>query len=617
MVPPFKRFLDTITSPELTTTSARHRYAISVGSLVLLSGTLCEIFSWHHIPLPFTLRTLSSTPPGNEYKRPHNSQGSSSQTKALFVLRLLSLLPILASTPNNNTFSTPNSTSNNTPGTSTDGDNAQRPLNDPEATKYILAYNPVNRTANLIIVPNDFVPVIAAYGADTAYRHFQSEVKEQHEGLAKIFSKYPDRDAAKMQKIGAAQELLTILSSAHSSSFQDVMVNDLGFMENSFISAWSLAEKAFNQLQEAIPATHSKVNSLVTRYRKFRDDNDRRQKERGDQNVPPVAVANTTPVDGQTTNPSTASTTLQSAATIRSGPIRGRRRGLSIAGRTVNSSVHAPPNPDQDVAMADLSSSVDPNATPTTPANPPGTKSRKERSRSKKSEKRVVVDENTPAPALTATIVQEVSAQAQAIAKTVPRKRTISVDADSSAAKAARLEDSLKHKSLEELASMATNVMTLDRESLWALFTLGNHYRDVVLPGLSLDDPSTLTTSALVDTIVMLQNRMRSNTVESLLNLRNVQDSAFLLVDLLREHQDRLQDFSDKGGQTLSEIAKAKDEVLPPTDPYPTPTEEDKVLDEAEPLGDAATVVAHVSAPPSLAPSEQSFPDSEASYQTA
>ncbi|THU78214.1 hypothetical protein K435DRAFT_876883 [Dendrothele bispora CBS 962.96] len=115
----------------------------------------------------------------------------------------------------------------------------------------------------------------------------------------------------------------------------------------------------------------------------------------------------------------------------------------------------------------------------------------------------------------------------------------------------------------------------------------------------------------------MLQNRMRSNTVESLLNLRNVQDSAFLLVDLLREHQDCLQDFSDKGGQTLSEIAKVKDEVLAPADPYPTPMEEDKVLDEAEPLGDAATVVAHVSAPPSLAPSEQSFPDSEASYQTA
>ncbi|THU79018.1 hypothetical protein K435DRAFT_875969, partial [Dendrothele bispora CBS 962.96] len=128
----------------------------------------------------------------------------------------------------------------------------------------------------------------------------------------------------------------------------------------------------------------------------------------GDQNVPPVAVANTTPSDGQTTNPSTASTTLQPAATIRSGPIRGRGRGLSVAGRTVNSSAHALPNPDQDVAMADLSSSVDPNATPTTPANPPGTKSRKERSRSKKSEKRVVVDENTPATALTATIVQEV-----------------------------------------------------------------------------------------------------------------------------------------------------------------------------------------------------------------
>ncbi|THU79239.1 hypothetical protein K435DRAFT_875699 [Dendrothele bispora CBS 962.96] len=395
------------------------------------------------------------------------------------------------------------------------------------------------------------------------------------------------------------------------------MVNDIGFMENSFISARSLAEKAFNQLQEAIPATHSKVNSLVARYRKFRDNNDRRQKERGDQNVPPVAVATTTPVDGQTTNSSTAPTTLQPAATIRSGPIRGRGRGLSVAGRTVNSSAHAPPNPDQDVAMADLSSSVDPNATPTTPANPPGTKSRKERSRSKKSEKRVVVDENAPATALTATIVQEVGAQAQAIAKTVPRKRTVSVDADSSAAKVARLEDSLKHKSLEELTSMATNVMTLDRESLWALFTLGDHYRDVVLPGLSLDDPSTLTTSALVDTIVMLQNRMRSNTVESLLNLRNVQDSAFLLVDLLREHQDRLQDFSDKGGQTLSEIAKAKDEVLASADPYPTPMEEDKVLDEAEPLGDAATVVAHVSAPPSLAPSEQSFPDSEASYQTA
>ncbi|THV01347.1 hypothetical protein K435DRAFT_853905 [Dendrothele bispora CBS 962.96] len=459
--------------------------------------------------------------------------------------------------------------------------------------------------------------VVAAYGADTAFRHFQSEVKDQHEALAKIFSKYPDRDAAKMLKIGAAQELLTILSSAHSSSFQDVMVNDLGFMENSFISARSLAEKAFNQLQEAIPASHSKVNSLVARYRKFRDDNDRRQKERGDQNVPPAAVANTTPVDGQSTNPSTASTTLQPAATIRSGPVQGRGRGLSVAGRTVNSSAHAPPNPDQDVAMADLSSSVDPNATPTTPANPPGTKSRKERSRSKKSEKRVVVDENTPATVLTATIVQEVGAQAQAIAKTVPRKRTISVDADSSAAKVARLEDSLKHKSLEELTSMATNVMTLDRESLWALFTLGDHYRDVVLPGLSLDDSSTLTTSALVDTIVMLQNRMRSNTVESLLNLRNVQDSAFLLVDLLREHQDRLQDFTDKGGQTLSDIAKAKDEVLASSDPYPTPMEEDKVLDEAEPLGDAATVVAHVSAPPSLAPSEQSYPDSETSYQTA
>ncbi|THU76288.1 hypothetical protein K435DRAFT_879420 [Dendrothele bispora CBS 962.96] len=250
--------------------------------------------------------------------------------------------------------------------------------------------------------------VVAAYGADTAFRHFQSEVKEQHEALAKIFSKYPDRDAAKMQKIGAAQELLTILSSAHSSSFQDVMVNDIGFMENSFISARSLAEKAFNQLQEAIPATHSKVNSLVARYRKFRGDNDRRQKERGDQNVPPVAVASTAPVDGETTNPNTAPTTLQPAATIRSGPIRGRRRGLSVAGRTVNSSAHAPPNPDQDVAMADLSSSVDPNATPTTPANPPGTKSRKERSRSKKSEKRVVVDENTPSTALTATIVQEV-----------------------------------------------------------------------------------------------------------------------------------------------------------------------------------------------------------------
>ncbi|THU78106.1 hypothetical protein K435DRAFT_877007 [Dendrothele bispora CBS 962.96] len=311
--------------------------------------------------------------------------------------------------------------------------------------------------------------------------------------------------------------------------------------------------------------------------------------EQGDQNVPPVAVANTTPVDGQTTNPSTAPTTLQPAATIRSGPVRERGRGLSVAGRTVNSSAHAPPNPDQDVAMADLSSSVDPNATPTTPANPPGTKSQKERSRSKKSEKRVIVDENTPATALTATIVQEVSAQAQAIAKTVPRKHTISVDADSSAAKVARLEDSLKHKSLEELTSMATNVMTLDRESLWALFTLGDHYRD---------------------------NHMRSNTVESLLNLRNVQDSAFLLVDLLREHQDRLQDFSDKGGQTLSEIAKAKDEVLAPADPYPTPMEEDKVLDEAEPLSDAVTVVAHVSAPPSLAPSEQSYPDSETSYQT-
>ncbi|THU82165.1 hypothetical protein K435DRAFT_808519 [Dendrothele bispora CBS 962.96] len=286
-------------------------------------------------------------------------------------------LPILVSTPNNNTFSTPNSSSNNTPGTSTDGDNAQRPLNDPEATKYILAYNPVNWTANLVIVPNDFVPVVTAYGADTAFRHFQSEVKDQHEALAKIFSKYPDRDAAKMQKIGAAQELLTILSSAHTSSFQDVMVNDLGFMENSFISARSLAKKAFNQLQEAIPASHSKVNSLVARYHKFRDDNDRRQKERGDQNIPPVAVVNMTPADGQTTNSSTAPTTLQPAATIRSGPVRGCGRGLSVAGRTVNSSAHAPPNPDQDVAMADLSSSVDPNATPVTPANPPGTKSQK------------------------------------------------------------------------------------------------------------------------------------------------------------------------------------------------------------------------------------------------
>ncbi|THU79843.1 hypothetical protein K435DRAFT_874998 [Dendrothele bispora CBS 962.96] len=519
MVPPFKRFLDTITSPELTTTSARHRYAIS--------GT--------SIKGPTTHRDLHRRPKHSSY------------------FDYFLFLPILASTPNNNTFSTPNSSSNNTPGTSTDGDNAQRPLNDPEATKYILAYNPVNRTANLVIVPNDFVPGVSPCFFCETQRHrpspcpaqssqptqptqrsdthfqwpnisgqqnigqkkyqasgsdFQSEVKDQHEALAKIFSKYPDRDAAKMQKIGAAQELLTILSSAHSSSFQDVMVNDIGFMENSFISARSLAEKAFNQLQEAIPATHSKVNSLVARYRKFRDDNDRRQKERGDQNVPPVAVANTTPADGQTTNSSTAPTILQPAATIRSEPIRGRGRGLSVAGRTVNSSAHAPPNPDQDVAMADLSSSVDPNATPTTPANPSGTKSRKERSRSKKSEKRVVVDENTPATALTATIVREVGAQAQAIAKTVPRKRTISVDADSSAAKVARLEDSLKHKSLEELTSMATNVMTLDRESLWALFTLGDHYRDVVLPGLSLDDPSTLTTSALVDTIRILARRL-------------------------------------------------------------------------------------------------------------
>ncbi|THU85400.1 hypothetical protein K435DRAFT_869289 [Dendrothele bispora CBS 962.96] len=428
---------------------------------------------------PLLLERCPQRHQGTSIKGPTTHRDLHRRPKHSLYFDYFLLLPILASTPNNNTFSTPNSSSNNTPGTSTDGDNAQQPLNDPEATKYILAYNPVNRTANLVIVPNDFVPVVAAYGADTAFRHFQSEVKDQHEALAKIFSKYPDRDAAKMQKISAAQELLTILSSAHSSSFQDVMVNDLGFMENSFISARSLAEKAFNQLQEAIPATHSKVNSLVARYQKFRDDNDRRQKERGDQNVPPVAVANTTPVDGQTTNPSTAPTTLQPAATIRSGPVRERGRGLSVAGRTVNSSAHAPPNPDQDVAMADLSSSVDPNATPTTPANPPGTKSQKERSRSKKSEKRVIVDENTPATALTATIVQEVSAQAQAIAKTVPRKHTISVDADSSAAKVARLEDSLKHKSLEELTSMATNVMTLDRESLWALFTLGDHYRDV------------------------------------------------------------------------------------------------------------------------------------------
>ncbi|THU77315.1 hypothetical protein K435DRAFT_878015 [Dendrothele bispora CBS 962.96] len=545
--------------------------------------------------LPIAIRLATS---GKRY----DSVDSSLRPKHSSYFDYFLFLPTLASTPHNNTFSTPNSSSNNTPGTSTDGDNAQRPLNDPKATKYILAYNPVNRTANLVIVPNDFVPGVSPCFFCDTQRHRPSPCPAQssqpteptQRSDTSSRNKFPDRDAAKMQKIGAAQELLTILSSAHSSSFQDVMVNDIGFMENSFISARSLAEKAFNQLQEAIPATHSKVNSLVARYRKFRDDNDRRQKERGDQNVPPVAVANTTPVDGQTTNLSTAPSTLQPAATIRSGPVRGRGRGLSVAGRTVNSSAHAPPNPDQDVAMADLSSSVDPNATPVTPANPPGTKSRKERSRSKKSEKRVVVDENTPATALTATIVQEVGAQAQAIAKTVPRKHTISVDADSSAVKVARLEDSLKHKSLEELTSMATNVMTLDRESLWALFTLGDHYRDVVLPGLSLDDPSTLTTSALVDTI-----------------------SAFLLVDLLREHQDRLQDFSDKGGQTLSEIAKAKDEVLASADPYPTPMEEDKVLDEAEPLGDAATVVAHVSAPPSLAPSEQSFPDSEASYQTA
>ncbi|THU83298.1 hypothetical protein K435DRAFT_871428 [Dendrothele bispora CBS 962.96] len=64
---------------------------------------------------------------------------------------------------------------------------------------------------------------------------------------------------------------------------------------------------------------------------------------------------------------------------------------------------------------------------------------------------------------------------------------------------------------------------------------------------------------------------------------------------------------------TLSEEAEssAEHQNRRQADSYPTPMEEDKVLDKAEPLGDAATVVAHASTPPSVAPSEKSSPDSE------